>query len=278
MTFNGLQLLSLTGRVMTPRATSEQLVHAARERIGHRAARVVDVGTGGGALAIAIALASPHADVWATDIVPSCHRATGCDGAAVIHIATRRTPPMERLIRLREPRIHATPPPVLAASATRRPVPGRLWDRPRIGGDAIQCREQLVALVLERGDDTREAAFAFTCQPNPRPSPILIAGLTNDQTSLFGPTNGAGDSLRFDAQPFGDVGERRALVAARCPLDHQKQEIALRRQVGGPRRFFGGVLELPQGGAEARDRDVVRVLFGSSHYEVISSYYEVIPP
>ena len=68
MTFEGLQLLSLPGRVMTPRATSEQLVHAAREWIGDGAARVVDVGTGGGAIAIAIATACPCAEVWATDI------------------------------------------------------------------------------------------------------------------------------------------------------------------------------------------------------------------
>ena len=67
MTFEGLQLLSLPGRVMTPRATSEQLVHAAREWIDG-AARVVDVGTGGGAIAIAIATACPCAEVWATDI------------------------------------------------------------------------------------------------------------------------------------------------------------------------------------------------------------------
>src|SRR5687767_10188710 len=68
VTFDGLQLLSLPGRVMRPRATSEQLVDAACERIGRGAARVVDVGTGGGAIAIAIGLACPRAEVWATDI------------------------------------------------------------------------------------------------------------------------------------------------------------------------------------------------------------------
>jgi len=67
VTFDGLRLLTLPGRVMRPRATSEQLVDAARARIGDRAARVVDVGTGGGAIAIAIAIACPCAEVWATD-------------------------------------------------------------------------------------------------------------------------------------------------------------------------------------------------------------------
>jgi HemK-like putative methylase len=67
VTFDGVTLLALPGRVMTPRATSEPLVEAARARIGDRPARVADVGTGSGALAVAIALACPRAEVWASD-------------------------------------------------------------------------------------------------------------------------------------------------------------------------------------------------------------------
>jgi release factor glutamine methyltransferase len=65
--FNGLALLSAPGRVMTPRPASEQLVAAAVARIGARTARVADVGTGSGAIAVAIAHACPQAEVWATD-------------------------------------------------------------------------------------------------------------------------------------------------------------------------------------------------------------------
>lgn len=68
VTFDGLRLFSLPGRVMTPRATSEQLVDAAHAHIGGDAARVADVGTGGGAIAIAIASGCPRAEVWASDI------------------------------------------------------------------------------------------------------------------------------------------------------------------------------------------------------------------
>ena len=67
ITFDGLTLLGLPGRVMTPRATSEPLVAAARARIGDRPARIADVGTGSGALAVAIAHACPRAEVWASD-------------------------------------------------------------------------------------------------------------------------------------------------------------------------------------------------------------------
>jgi release factor glutamine methyltransferase len=66
--FNGLALVTAAGWVMTPRATSEQLVATARTRLAGRPARVADVGTGSGAIAIAIAIACPNAEVWATDI------------------------------------------------------------------------------------------------------------------------------------------------------------------------------------------------------------------
>ena len=67
VTFSGLRLLTAPGRVMTPRPASEQLVAEARARLVDRRARVADVGTGSGAIAVAIARACPHVEVWATD-------------------------------------------------------------------------------------------------------------------------------------------------------------------------------------------------------------------
>ena len=69
-TFCGLSFRAPPGRVMTPRPASEQLVAAARGIIGDRPARVVDAGTGSGALAIAIASAARNALVWGTDTSP----------------------------------------------------------------------------------------------------------------------------------------------------------------------------------------------------------------
>jgi release factor glutamine methyltransferase len=65
--FFGLPLLMHPGSVMTPRAATEQLVAAALRRIGDSPARVVDVGTGSGAIAITLASAASNAEVWATD-------------------------------------------------------------------------------------------------------------------------------------------------------------------------------------------------------------------
>jgi release factor glutamine methyltransferase len=70
--FHGLTFASDPGRVFTPRPTTEALVDAALERIGDAPARVADVGTGSGAVAITLALRAPQIDVWASD---TCARA-----------------------------------------------------------------------------------------------------------------------------------------------------------------------------------------------------------
>jgi release factor glutamine methyltransferase len=66
--FDGLTLLTAPHRVMTPQPASKQLVAVASAHLGRRVAAVADVGTGSGALAIAIAKRCPNVEVWATDI------------------------------------------------------------------------------------------------------------------------------------------------------------------------------------------------------------------
>ena len=70
--FHGLTFVTDPGRVFSPRATSERLVNAALDRIAGEQARVADVGTGSGAVAITLALRAPQIEVWASD---TCARA-----------------------------------------------------------------------------------------------------------------------------------------------------------------------------------------------------------
>lgn len=65
--FSGIHLLSAPGEVMVPRPATERLAEIAAERLDDRSARVADVGTGSGAIAVALALRAPGARVWATD-------------------------------------------------------------------------------------------------------------------------------------------------------------------------------------------------------------------
>jgi release factor glutamine methyltransferase len=65
--FSGVELRTLPGLVMTPRPATEELVERAVAVIGDRPARVADVGTGSGAIAIGLARRAPRAEIWATD-------------------------------------------------------------------------------------------------------------------------------------------------------------------------------------------------------------------
>lgn len=69
--FGGIRLLTAPGEVMTPRPATLALVDVAAERLGDRPARVADVGTGSGAIAVALALRAPQAEIWATDTSPA---------------------------------------------------------------------------------------------------------------------------------------------------------------------------------------------------------------
>lgn len=66
-TFYDLPFTLAPGRVFSPRAATERLVRAALERIDGGPKRVADVGTGSGAIAVALAVNKPQIEVWAVD-------------------------------------------------------------------------------------------------------------------------------------------------------------------------------------------------------------------
>jgi len=65
--FHGLAFGTAPGRVFTPKPSTERLVDVALERIGQAPARVADIGTGSGVIAITLALRAPQVEVWASD-------------------------------------------------------------------------------------------------------------------------------------------------------------------------------------------------------------------
>ena len=69
--FYDLPLLTAPGQVFTPRTSTEKLVDEALQRIDGVPMRIADVGTGSGAVAIALAVNRPHVEVWATDTSPA---------------------------------------------------------------------------------------------------------------------------------------------------------------------------------------------------------------
>jgi release factor glutamine methyltransferase len=66
-TFHNLPLETAPGRVFTPRPATEALVDAALQRIDGVPMRIADVGTGSGAIAVALAAEKPAVEIWATD-------------------------------------------------------------------------------------------------------------------------------------------------------------------------------------------------------------------
>jgi release factor glutamine methyltransferase len=66
---------------MTPRPTTEQLVERSLARLAALPARVADVGSGSGAIAVALALRAPRAAIWAVDVSPDAVELTRTNAA-----------------------------------------------------------------------------------------------------------------------------------------------------------------------------------------------------
>jgi release factor glutamine methyltransferase len=66
-TFADLSFTLAPGRVFSPRPATERVVRTALDLIGDQPARVADIGTGTGAIAVTLAARKPQVEVWATD-------------------------------------------------------------------------------------------------------------------------------------------------------------------------------------------------------------------
>ena len=102
--FYDLQLETAPGRVFTPRPTTEALVNAALERIDGVPLRIADIGTGSGAIAVALAVNKPNVEIWATD--------TNADAVALARENAERLGVADRVHVLRGDLLDPLPEPV----------------------------------------------------------------------------------------------------------------------------------------------------------------------
>ena len=86
--FYGLEL-KVTPAVLIPRPETETLVEAVLARLQHdQSVKIVDIGTGSGAIAIALAVGLPRAHVTALDLSPTALD-VACENAALHGVAGR---------------------------------------------------------------------------------------------------------------------------------------------------------------------------------------------
>ena len=138
---------------MIPRPASEQLVAAAVARIGADAARVADVGTGCGAIAVAIAKRCVRARVWATD--------TNRDAVALARANARRHAVEPRVCVCRGDMLAPAPglfdvivanlPYIAAATAADHPeVHAEPFSAVFVAGDGLDPYRRLVDAAATR--------------------------------------------------------------------------------------------------------------------------------
>jgi release factor glutamine methyltransferase len=165
--FHGL-MLQVGPEVLVPRPDTETLVEWALALIDERM-RVVDLGTGSGAIALALKHARPHADVWATDT-----------SAAALAIAQRNAERLKLDVRFRaghwwgalgDARFHVavSNPPYIAEGDAHLAA---LAHEPQLaltsGADGLDALREIVAgapsrleapawLLLEHGHDQAAA-------------------------------------------------------------------------------------------------------------------------
>jgi release factor glutamine methyltransferase len=172
--FHGLDL-TVTPDVLIPRPETELLVELALVRIGGNPCRVLDLGTGSGAIAVAIAQSAPRADVWATDASPaalSVARANAARHAPDVHFIEGDW--FGGLADRRFDLIVANPPYIAADDSHLDQGDVRFEPRAALigGADGLECIRRIVReardhvahggwLLFEHGHDQAEASRAL---------------------------------------------------------------------------------------------------------------------
>jgi len=159
--FCGLAVGTRPGVVMTPRRTSEHVVETALDVLGDRPAIVADVGTGSGAIAVALAAGAPQARVWATD--------TSRAAVALACENVRRHGLLHRVVVLEGDLLDPVPGPVDLVVANLPYLPaGERAQHPDLAG------EPAVAVFAERDGLGPYRRLLDACQGRLAPEGALV--------------------------------------------------------------------------------------------------------
>ncbi len=197
--FYGLEFV-LTPDVLIPRPETELLVERALDWLhAHPRARVVDVGTGSGCIAVTLARHAPTAHLVATDLSAAA--------LAVAYVNTRRHGVIERLALVRADLLRSLAGPLDLIVSNPPYVSTREWDalppsvrrEPRLallaGPDGLDALRRLLhqaarrlrpggLLLAEIGETQGEAAMALATGSFPGASVDLLTDLAGKDRIL----------------------------------------------------------------------------------------------
>lgn len=170
--------LSVTPDVLIPRPETELLVELAIELAPNRAGRIIDLGTGSGAIAVALAKHLPDAEVWACDV-----------SEAALNLAKRNAERHNAAVRfLRSDWLKEVPPGRFDLIVSNPPyIPGEdphlaegdVRHEPRgalIGGkDGLDCIRTIVAQSVGRIESGGWLLFEHGYDQAPRCRDLLNA-------------------------------------------------------------------------------------------------------
>ncbi len=145
--------LAVTPDVLIPRPETELLVELAIELAPNRAGRLIDLGTGSGAVAIALAKHLPDAEVWACDISEAALNVARLNaqrhGVAVRFV---RSDWLSEVPPGRFDVIVSNPPYIAAGDAHLQQGDVRFEPRQALvgGADGLDCIRAIVAQSVER--------------------------------------------------------------------------------------------------------------------------------
>src|SRR3954452_1943944 len=112
---------------------------------------------------------------------------------------------------------------------------------------------ELLPLLLVGRECVQEAPLALLGQPEVSDAAVGRGLLALDQTGLLGAADELRDRALRQLEALGELGHRRLLATSGCSLDHEEQQVALRRQAGLACVALALAQEGPQSGAEFSD-------------------------